>query len=461
MQIGVVRGISYGLFAKPDAFVAPARALGAGLLRAYVYWAQVEPEPGRYVWDTVDALLDQLDGDEEIWLTVCSSSPWATREATDFLPPSPATDLGAYAEFVRRLVEHCGGRIRYWQCDNEPSNTGLLWAGTAPEYVTQLIAMHRAVRDADPTAQVVLGGCGYDVLSGEEPARQFFDHVVETGRDAFDLFDLHLYGAPERIGEFIDYARDLMASHGYRKPIVAGEHGGPVLFEFPEAEAAMQQVFASAFADPPATQSTGELAERADQDTPERLAMMALYARMTDLPPQLQMLMDGCPPELERKRHRINCRQLVVRTVLALAGGIDRIAYWNLAPEVPGWHDPYQMMGLLFGKLPLLESLDVPRPAARTFALLAERLRGVTAVRPIPSPVQAYRCDLDGRPPVLIVWDQRDWFHGEDQPAVRVALPWAELAAEAVDAFGEPRAVSARDGRIEFDVAATPLIISG
>ena len=89
IRLGVVRGISYGLFAKPDEFVPQARALGAGLIRAYVYWAQVEPEPGRYVWDTVDALLAQLDGDEEVWITVCSSSTWATRESTNFLPPSP------------------------------------------------------------------------------------------------------------------------------------------------------------------------------------------------------------------------------------------------------------------------------------------------------------------------------------------------------------------------------------
>jgi hypothetical protein len=98
MQLGIVRGISYGLFGKPDAFVASSRTLGAGLVRAYLYWSQVEPHQGCYSWATVDALLDQLDGDEEVWLTVCSSSPWATRQPTDFLPPS--TRLLAGAESV-------------------------------------------------------------------------------------------------------------------------------------------------------------------------------------------------------------------------------------------------------------------------------------------------------------------------------------------------------------------------
>ena len=62
VRLGVVRGISYGLFAPPDPFVAQARELGAELVRVYFYWSQVEPEPGRYNFDAVDAFLDQLDG---------------------------------------------------------------------------------------------------------------------------------------------------------------------------------------------------------------------------------------------------------------------------------------------------------------------------------------------------------------------------------------------------------------
>jgi len=149
IQLGIVRGISYGLFGKPDVFMPQARALGARLLRLYFFWGQVEPLPGTYDWTVVDRFLEQLEPDDEVWVTVCSSSRWATREATDFLPPSPARDPAAYREFVRRLVRRCAGRVRYWQCDNEPSNIGLLWAGTAPEYVAQLGAFHAAVHESD------------------------------------------------------------------------------------------------------------------------------------------------------------------------------------------------------------------------------------------------------------------------------------------------------------------------
>ncbi len=470
IRLGVVRGISYGLFGGPGEFVPQARALGAGLVRAYLYWGQVEPGPGRYRWDAVDALLSQLDGDEEVWITLCSSSPWGTVVPTDFQPQSPALDQRAYAEFVRQAVRRCAGRVRYWQCNNEPSNTDLLWAGTAGEYVEQLKTFYRAVKDTDPAAAVVLGGCGYDVLSSQpgSPSRQFFDHLTAAGRDAFDLFSVHLYGDPASVPHYLDIARGFMRAHGYLKPVIAGEHAGPQPFEFPDAITVMQQVFTAAFAEPPPTQSTGELAARAEQDTPERRAMTALYSRMGDLPPRLQMFMEGCPAELEAKRQRISCRQLVMRTLLALAGGVHRTAYWNLAPEYPGPVDQYQMMHLLIGKLPLLGyhngSLGCRHPAADTFALLADQLAGARTVTRTgtsgrPS-LHAFEIDRGGRGPLLALWDHRDAFDGEDEPPVTIAWPWPAATATVTDVFGQTRTVRAQDSQIRLPVSLTPLFVA-
>jgi hypothetical protein len=469
-RLGIVRGISYGLFGKPDRFVPQARALGARILRAYFFWGQVEPHPGCYKWDAVDALLDQLDGDEEVWITLCSSSPWATRTPTDFLPPSPAHDLDAYAEFVRQTVRRCGNRVKFWQCDNEPSNTALLWAGTADEYLDQLKAMYAAVKAADPSALVVLGGCGYDVLGSPAGSEQchFFDRLAAVGRDAFDVFDVHLYGDPYRIPAYVETARQFMRIHRYLKPIVAGEYGGPSLFEFPEVEAALQTALAQAFAAPPAPQSTESLAAQAVQDTPERLAMKVLYARMADLPPRLQMFMHGCPPELEARRHRIACRQLVMRNLLALSSGIHRTLYWNLAPEVPGPIDPYMIMHLLVGKLPLLDyrgaALDYRHPEADSFELLARQLEGVKHVARLEigdqPTVYAFRVDRERRDPVYVLWDQRDAFDGECEPPRSVALEWSAAAARAVDALGSPQPAEVCAGRLRLQVSDTPVFVA-
>jgi hypothetical protein len=243
---------------------------------------------------------------------------------------------------------------------------------------------------------------------------------------------------------------------------------GGIACEFPDAVAVMQQVFAAAFSEPPPAQSTGQLAAQAGQDTPERRAMAALYARIGDLPPTLQMFMEGCPAELEAKRHRIACRQVVQRTLLALADGAHRTAYWNLAPESPGPVDHLQMMHLMIGKLPLLGytggRLDCRRPAARTFALLADQLadaRAVARVRIGARPtLHAFKADRSGRGPLLVLWDHRDAFDGEDEPPVIITWPWPAGNATVTDVFGQTSTVSSQDGQIKLPVSLTPLFVT-
>lgn len=470
IRLGVVRGISYGLFGKPDDSVGAAASTGAGLVRAYLYWSQVEPEPGGYVWDTVDTLLGQLHEDQELWITLCSSSPWGTRRSTDFQPQSPAVDDDAYRQFVRRTVAHCAGRVRYWQCNNEPSNTDLLWDGTVQEYVTQLMSMHAEVKRADPEAFVVLGGCGYDVLGSEpgSPAREFFDHLVGAGRDHFDLFSVHLYGLAASVPADIAAVRAMMRAHGYLKPVVVGEYAGPVPFQYPVAEAAMQQVLAAAFAEPAPDQSLAGLADSDGADTPERRAMAKLYALMPDLPPQLQMFMAGCPAELAARRHRINAREVVTRAVLALAAGVRRTAYWDLAPEIPGWSDHLTIIDLMFGKLFLLDYrdgyLNLRYPAADALTRLAEHLAGADTVTnaavDAPASVRAFRITRDGRADVTVIWDQRDPFDGEDLPPAQVRLPWLAGTAHAVDAFGAEVLTQLSAGSVHLDVTPTPVYLS-
>jgi hypothetical protein len=177
------------------------------------------------------------------------------------------------------------------------------------------------------------------------------------------------------------------------------------------------------------------------------------------------MFLDGCPEELEARRQRIQCRQIVQRTMLALAAGVRRTAYWNLAPEAPGPADHRQMMALLIGKLPLMDyegrELTVRLPAAGTFALLARQLAGATAVtgRELaghPS-VRAFEVSRDGRGPLLVLWDQRDTFHGEDEPPAGIRWPWPAPAATVTDAFGETWTVPAGDGALPLRLGATPL----
>jgi hypothetical protein len=459
IRLGIVRGISYGLFGKPDTFMPQLRELGATLVRIYVYWSQVEPDPGNFTFEGVDALLDQLDGSEEVWITVCSSSRWATQQATDFLPPSPAKDLNTYYEFVFRLVRHCAGRVNFWQCDNEPSNIGLTWLGSAQDYVAQLQVMHRGVKEADPTAAVVLGGAPYALPAStpDTPERQFYDALLRDGRDAFDIFDLHLYGPAEQIVADIETVRSMMRAVGYEKPLVVGEYNAPWPNLYPEATKAMEEAIAAVAQ---GVDDTGQ--------APEQAALANLYERMASLPPHLQMFMRGCPPALEAKRDRINCREIVMRNLLALSAGVRRTVCWNLAPEIPGYENALSIMDLLFGKFALLgyEGSELRRrhPSAEAFAIMIEQLAGVDAVTRVEVPEQpdVYLFDVrrPARGPLLVVWRQRDSFIGEDEPPMRFAWPWPATSATAVDALGQRQPIELCEGRLRLHVSPTPVFVA-
>jgi hypothetical protein len=246
--------------------------------------------------------------------------------------------------------------------------------------------MHQAVKAADPDAVVVLGGAPYALPAAapDSTERAFFDTLLRDGRDFFDLFDLHLYGDASRILADIETARGMMRAFGYEKPLVVGEYNAP----WPNLYPAGQPVRARTR---PATDARG-----GRHGQPVRAD--------GSLPPRLQMFMRGCPEELEDKRHRINCRELVMRNLLALSAGVRRTVCWNLVPDIPGYENPLSIMDLLFGKLVLMDyegsELRRRHPSAETFALLAERLAavevdGVTRLE-VPERPNQRRCSTAG-----------------------------------------------------------------
>jgi hypothetical protein len=115
---------------------------------------------------------------------------------------------------------------------------------------------------------------------------------------------------------------------------------------------------------------------------------------------------------------RINCREIVMRNLLALWAGVRRTVCWNLAPEIPSYENPLSIMDLMFDK----------------FAL-------------------------------LVVWRRADSFTGENEPPVAFELPWPGAHTEALkplatDALRQEQPLELRDGRLRAQVSVTPLFIS-
>lgn len=460
--LGTVRGPLYGhLGIKADVFMPQVHQLGAHLVRLFLFWDQIEPERGHFVWDTVDTLLDQLGPSDEMWITLNTSSQWATRHATTFQPPSPALHSEEFERFVLTLVTHCQGRVRYWQCNNEPTNP-MLWEGTAADYADQLKVFSRAVKAADPKALVVLAGAVdafHSSAGSQNPDAQaehaFFDQLLQESADDFDVFDLHLYGDHYAIPINIEVVRQKMAVLGYQKPIFCGEYNGPSFFNFVENLPILQRLFERMLAHP---QSDSQ-AQAAQSE-----AVAELYEQMATLPPQAQMFMEGCSPELEEKRHRINCREVVSRCLLALSGGVQKMLCWNLANEKV---DRANLMHLLFDKHKLFDYergvFKQPYPAAETFRRMVDALGNIEQVQRIELPeypgiylFEVQRCERD---PLFVVWDRRDAFSGEDEPATPFTWPWSAPQAQAMDVFGKTIPTWVNDGYVHLAASITPVFI--
>jgi hypothetical protein len=125
------------------------------------------------------------------------------------------------------------------------------------------------------------------------------------------------------------------------------------------------------------------------------------------------------------------------------------------------------MMHLMIGKLSLLGyrdgRLSYRHPAADTFALLAEQLAGahtVTRVEIRDQPtLYAFEVGRRGRRRLLVLWDHRDAFDGEDEPAVTTTWPWT-TAATVTDVFGQTATVEAQNGQIRVPVSLTPVFVA-
>ena len=90
-------------------------------------------------------------------------------------------------------VTHCKGRVRYWQCENEPTNP-ILWEGTATDYANHLKVFSQAVKAADPDAVVVIAGAvdafhtSVEAQNPDAQAKQdFFDHLLRESAANFDV----------------------------------------------------------------------------------------------------------------------------------------------------------------------------------------------------------------------------------------------------------------------------------
>ncbi|NQX10461.1 cellulase family glycosylhydrolase [Microbacteriaceae bacterium VKM Ac-2855] len=192
-------------------------------------WKRVEPRKGYYDWAKFDqaVAISQARNVDMIGKLVYSA-PWASSapagtsgEIAQYYPPTNVADYAAYATAV---VNRYKDRVHIWEVWNEP-NTDYYWRGaTAEQYGALLKATYTAIKAADPTATVLVGGL-------DQFSDPFMRGVIAAGAgSSFDGLAIHTYatsGAPElsAIPTYIDAAQAFLARSAPGKSLWITEVG--------------------------------------------------------------------------------------------------------------------------------------------------------------------------------------------------------------------------------------------
>lgn len=146
-------------------------------------WPAVEPEEGKWTWDTLDAQMNYLDEQHIVYGGILAASPkWNTKDARGTLP---VNNLPGWSRYVSEVVKHAKGRIKRWEVWNEPPN-GTGRDQTAADYAKIVIAAYDAAKAADP--ECLVG------IAAKSVAVTYLDQAIKAGaKGHFDYVTLHPY----------------------------------------------------------------------------------------------------------------------------------------------------------------------------------------------------------------------------------------------------------------------------
>jgi len=252
-----------------------------------VFWSEVEATQGTYDWSKLSAVEGELRLLQEKGATplviVRGTPNWAQKVAGKVCGPIKEEFFDNFATFMSELVKRYSTapyNVRYWELWNEPDASSEIasdspfgcWGEPAEDYygggfyAKMLKKVYPKVKEANPDAQIVLGGLLLDCDPSKPPtgkdckSTKFFEGILnEDGGNYFDLAAFHGYayyhwwlrldsagnatknidwggsnlpspqdswnsrGGP-LLGK-VDFLTKQMAQYGSNKPIIANEIG--------------------------------------------------------------------------------------------------------------------------------------------------------------------------------------------------------------------------------------------
>jgi hypothetical protein len=150
------------------------------------------PSAGVYDFSSLDTFLAANNNQSrDVIYTFGRTPKWASAQPSakgvepgDCAPP---TDLKDWDNYVRAIVTHAAGRIKYWELWNEP-NLPIYYCGDIPTMV--LLAKHakQVIKSIDPSAQILSPAA--TTFEGPEWLSSF---LAQGGSTAIDIVAFHGY----------------------------------------------------------------------------------------------------------------------------------------------------------------------------------------------------------------------------------------------------------------------------
>jgi len=175
-----------GINGESPSQIAAVRTLGVHWVRMFVSWRSLQPTRAPVPATTLayyEQLFSKLPAGTKVILDVVDSPQWETGSTNERAPPANPHD---YASFVASLAARWGSRVTAYEIWNEEDESRWWVGGPDPAgYVRLLKAAYPAIKAADPSATVVLGG-----LTGND--YPFLEAVYAAGgKGYFDAVGVH------------------------------------------------------------------------------------------------------------------------------------------------------------------------------------------------------------------------------------------------------------------------------
>jgi len=187
-----------------------------------IIWELIEPTLGTgYDFADSDEILKNVyaQGGTGFNMVVVISPSRGKGVSDDILPANEQY----FKNFVKAVVERYDGdriddasgniKVKYWQADNEPFP--MKWedgGGTIDGYVRFVELFNEAVKEADPTAKIILGTFSFD-SAGIADLNRVIPKMKD--KDLFDYVDTHNWGKPDNYKISITEAKSILDSNGY------------------------------------------------------------------------------------------------------------------------------------------------------------------------------------------------------------------------------------------------------